>query len=127
DCNNVESTGRQRTETKIPVCICGSLHNDSIDASRVGLFDGHKDVAGDGSLRGRVDNLSANPGIVGANLTRSECGFQAECAVSFVDNRRACVEVNVEIDALSSGDLDGASNDLTWRNFQSRVVLAAEL
>jgi hypothetical protein len=71
--------------------------------------------------------VAADACVISAHLPRSECGLQPEFPIAFVDDRCARIEVNVEVHTLPFGHLNGAADDLSRRNFQAGVGLAAQL
>src|SRR5262249_52933852 len=75
----------------------------------------------------RIHYLPANAGVARTHLARREHGLEPILPVSFLKNRSASIEVDVEIHVLPGGHRDRPSHNLSRRNFQSRVGLAGEL
>src|SRR5713226_6836496 len=111
------------TMSNVPV---GSgLHHNAVDAHFVGLLDGHQHFPGNRSFRQRIHHQPADSGIIRTDLSRRERWLQAVCSIPFQHDGGACVEVDIQIHALPRHDLNRPTQNLSRRNFQSGVVLAA--
>lgn len=97
------------------------------DSRAVGLLDGHQHGPGNRCVRDRIHNLPADARIVHADLAGSQHRFKSILAVALPDDRSTGVEVDIQVDALSTCDLNGSADNLSGRDFQAGIGPTAEV
>ncbi len=118
--HDVKRSGRQRAEVEVAVAVRDRLHEDAVDARRVLLFNRHLHASHDRRLGDGIQHYPADSGVICADLPSGERGLQTEFTVTFLHDRSAGVEINVQIDALARGYVRSARRQSAPEEFSAQ-------
>src|SRR6185437_1698587 len=101
-----------------------SSHIDAVDSTGVRLFESHLDRSSGSVTACCVEDGAIDRSRGGSDDAGVQDRLEAVLAVTFLNDRSAGLEVNIEVFSLACRDIQGSAGDLSGWNLDSCLRLA---